>query len=106
MKKTQQLIETITEIYLEDSIKRISEIETRRHSLLKPQLTEVELGVLIGLAQGRQHTEINRAIKLISRKDTYNSVTQRLLHKFEASSFPHLIYKAISSGVLELKQVE
>ena len=88
--------DTISEII----IKNIKQKEGKRFSLPKVQLSEIEIEVLKGLAQGRSIKEITVGLKLFNKNYSFFSVAKIILEKLEAFTLPHAIYKAIKMDII------
>ena len=106
MNEQKRLFELMVRNYIENSLNEISEIERKRRSCPDVKLTDVEFEVLVGIAQGRNKAEINKAIELVGEKipyckDSYNAVMVRLFKKFEAFTLAHVVYKAMKMGILK-----
>lgn len=68
-------------------------------------LSEVEKVVLNGLASGLDILEIELKIRLTCSDDTYHTVLQSLLQKFNARNEPNLAYKAVLAGIIDIKNI-
>lgn len=90
---------------LESIMRDIDEKERKRRSLPKPELSEIEYGMLISISEGRSKDEIDGTIKFYASthnyRDSYNSLTRRLINKFEANTLAQVIYKAMKVGIIE-----
>lgn len=74
--------------------------EQKRWNMPVPDLTELELGVLQGIIEGRNSDEIKIAIKQNDPKDSYHSVVHRLRRKLDAFTLAHAVYKAVKLGLV------
>lgn len=101
MQKTQTLSKKMAKDYIDKVLKQIEEKEHQRQSLPKPELTDLEFEVLVGISQGRSNEEINNAIKKYEEKTCYSAVVRKLFRKFEAFTIAHVIYKAMKVGLLD-----
>lgn len=99
--KKLNLTEQMSKDYIDNAMKKIQDNENKRHSLPNVQLTEVELEILKGIAQGRNSNELNKAIQHNKINTCYNSVIHVLLKKFEAYTIAHVIYKAMKMKILD-----
>lgn len=101
MENANSLFKLISEIYIENSIKKIKEIERKRNSLPNVNLTDIEFEILIGISQGRKKDELEKALSLYSKRTvSYNSVVHSLFKKFEAVTLAQVIYKAMKTGII------
>ena len=101
--KSIQAIEEIDEQKLiEKVVITVNMLEYQRRNMDMPvKLTELELGVLQGLVEGRSFKEIQVAIKLHDPKYSYNSVMHRLKKKLDAFTLTHAVYKAVKLGLVQ-----
>ena len=100
MTERKRLLRLITKNYIENALTEIEEIERKRKSCPKVELTNIELEALIGISQGRNRTEVEAAIKSINNADSYASLVTRLFRKFEAFTLAHVVYKAVKMGII------
>lgn len=88
------------DIISESIIKNIRQEEGKRHSFPNVELSEIELDVLNGIAQGRSVKEITASLKLRNKYYTFYSVSNIILNKLEAFTLPHAVSKAIRMGLI------
>lgn len=90
----------MADIISETIINKIRHEEGKRHSFPNVKLSEMEIDVLDGLANGRSVEEITTGLKLYNRYYTFYSVSKVILNKLEAFTLPHAISKAIKMGLI------
>ncbi len=90
------------DIISETVIKNIRQTEGKRYSLPNVKLSDIEIEVLKGLAQGRSIKEITFGLKLFNKHYTFYSVSKIILEKLEAFTLPHAIYKALQMKLFDL----
>ncbi|MCM1338646.1 MAG: hypothetical protein NC191_03135 [Muribaculaceae bacterium] len=95
-----ELYKNLTEAYVSKAMKKINELERKRYSLPKIELTDLEFDTLVAIAQGRCINEIEPAIKNIDKNLSYNKITGVLMRKFEAFNMAHTVCKAILMKII------
>jgi len=105
MKEVSDSILDIEEIdkkkIIEKIIATVSMVECKRRNMPDPQLTELELGVLKGISEGRNLDEIQSAIKLNNPNDSYHRVVHRLMKKLDSFTLAHAVYKAVKLDLVK-----
>lgn len=101
MQKTKMLSKKMAKDYIDKVLRQMTEKEHQRHSLPKPELSDLEFEVLVGISQGRSSEEIDNAIKKYEEQTCYNSIVRKLFKKFEAFTIAHVVYKAMKVGLLD-----
>lgn len=97
---------TKIELNVEKTKKELDEIERKRHSLPKVELTELEHDVLIAMAQGCKMKEINSSIKKIDKNLSFYIIAKGLLEKFEAFTLAHMACKAVKLGHIKYYDIK
>lgn len=97
-----EVYKNIEETYIKKAVKRISEIERKRYSLPDVELTELELDTLVAIAEGRNRSEIDKAIRKINKFSSFQGVSQRIIRKFEAFTLVHAACKAVKLGIFNI----
>ncbi|WP_327300419.1 LuxR C-terminal-related transcriptional regulator [Streptomyces goshikiensis] len=65
----------------------------------RPVLTDVELTVLQGAAEGRTYATLGRQLSLTEK--SVGNVAMRVIDKFDARSITHAVFLACRAGVLD-----
>lgn len=90
---------------LAEIVNKISEEERKRFSLPEPELSDIELDVLKEIARGYSRRHLERVVKLYAKIHntivSYQSITAKLMRKFEAATLAHVVYKAMKTGIIE-----
>lgn len=86
-------------------INQISEEERKRLSLPEPELSDIEMDILKEIAKGYSRRHLERVVKLYAKIHntlvSYQSITAKLIRKFEATTLAHVVYKAMKIGLIE-----
>jgi len=86
-------------------VKELDKEYKKRFTYPTPELSELELLILSAVAHGWTKYDLEPAIKTYAaehnHKDSYNSISARLMNKFQAYTLAHAVYKAIKAGILD-----